>query len=158
MPKSAAVTPMNRLFNRLRQRIKEVKAQIESLETKVELWEQVEAELVKRHSDPTLQFVLNFYDAECIGEIETEEMPRVGPTEAVRQIFAPPGTRLTTAEVRDLLEDMRQRGEIETQAKLFDSDRTQKILRELVKQNFLVKELKLEGRLSIQVYAKRVEE
>ena len=45
---------------------------------------------------------------------------------------------MTAAQVRDILEDMRQQGQIETQVKLFDSDKTNKILRNLAKQKFLL--------------------
>lgn len=145
MTKSAAITPMNRLFNRLRQRIKEAKAQIDSLETQVEIWEQAEAELVKRHSDSTLQFVLKFYDAEFVGDeseepIEEEEQEKLGPTAAVRQIFASPDTSLTALEVRDILEDMRQQGVLETKAEVINSDITHSILRGLLEQKFIVKQ------------------
>ncbi len=158
MTKNTALTPMNRLFNRLRERIKETKIEIADLKAKVQQLEQAEAELVQKHSDPTLEFALNFYDEEFIEVIEEEEIPRMGPTEAVRQLFASADTPMTAAEVRDILEDMRQQGQLETQVKLFDSDKTNKILRGLAKQNFLVKEIAKAGNRVIQVYAKREKE
>ncbi len=62
---------------------------------------------------------------------------------------------MTAAQVRDILEDMRQQGQIETQVKLFDSDKTNKILRNLAKQKFLLKQVKEEGNRRISLYVKR---
>ncbi len=156
MTKNTDLTPMHLLFNRLRERIKETKIEIAELKVKLQQMEKVEAALVEKHSDPMLEFVVNFWAKEFTLVIEgAEQGPCVGPTEAVRQIFAPPDTQLTAAEVRDLLEDMRQEGQIETKVKLFDSDKTNKILRELVKQKFLLKQVTKEGNRVISVYARR---
>ena len=162
MTKSAAITPMHRLFNRLREKIKETKIEIAELKAKVQQLEKAEAELVEKHSDPTLEFALNFYEEEFIGAdpeelIEEEEISRMGPTEAVRQLFASADTSMTASEVRDSLEDMRQQGQLETQVRLFDSDKVNKILRGLTKRNFLVKEITMEGNRAISVYVKREE-
>ena len=161
MTERTAMTPMHRLFDRLRQRIKETEAKIAELENKREVLQLLESDLVDRHSE--IEPVLNFYAEEFVGAegvdktplapIEKEEeIPRIGPTEAVRQFFASADTQMTTAEVRDALEDMRQQGHIETQVKHIDSDKTGKILRQLIEQNFLVKGSTTEGNQVVRVY------
>lgn len=161
MAESTAQTPMHRLFDRLRQRKKETKEEIAQLQNKLEMLELLEGDLVDRHSE--IEPALNFYaeefgraegldDPPGVPTEEKEEMLRVGPTDAVRQLFASADTQMTTAEVRDALEDMRQQGHIETQVKHIDSDKTGKILRQLIEQNFLVKESTKEGNWVVMVY------
>lgn len=161
MAKNTTTTPMHRLFDRLRQRKKETKDEIAQLQNKLEMLELLEGDLVDRHSE--IEPALNFY-AEEFGKVEGDDDPlgtpteeeeesgRIGPTDAVRQLFASTDTQMTTAEVRDALEDMRQQGHIETQVKHIDSDKTGKILRQLIGQNFLVKESTMEGNLVVMVY------
>ena len=156
------MTPMHRLFDRLRQRIKETEVELGELQDKLEVLQLLEGDLVDRHSE--IEPALNFYAEEFVGaagadeppgaaiEAEEEETERMGPTDAVRQLFASTDTQMTTAEVRDALEDMRQQGHIETQVRHIDSDKTGKILRQLIEQNFLVKESTMEGNLVVMVY------
>lgn len=158
-------TPMKRLFDRLRQRKKEAEDQIAALEQKVQELDRLEAKLVERHLDPTLESALNFFAKEFVGEPEQpieeaeeeKEKERLGPAAAVRQLFPTPDINMTAREVRDSLEDMRQQGLIETTATKFDSDRTNKILRALRGQGFLKRVEVEEGGILVKAYTRDIE-
>ena len=60
--------------------------------------EKVEAYLVEKHSNPTLEFLVDFWANEFTVVIEgAQQVPRVGPTEAVGQLFAEADTPMTAA-------------------------------------------------------------
>lgn len=163
MAKNADITPINRLFNELRQDIKELRNKRDLLNQQLLKLEQLEANLVENHSNPLILSILVYQAAKSAGrEEEPEELietkaeevprPRLKLAEAIVQLFAPPETRLTAPETQTLLEDMRQQGEIDTKSKEITYDRTIKTLRRLTKENVLAKENTKAGNRVIQVY------
>lgn len=163
MTESAATTPIHRLFDRLRQRIKETEAEIVGLQDRLEILQLLEGDLVDRHSE--LEPVLNFYDKEFGRAEEAEEAPekpieteeeiemqRYKLPEAICHQFVDPGMSLTVPEIADFLEDMRRRGELDTKAERITYDRTSKVVRKLTKENVLAKEVARAGNRVIHAY------
>ena len=162
MSKNATLTPINRLFNELRQDIKELRNKRDLIDQQLLKLEQLEAGLVENHSNPLILSILDYRAVkedgkeeepeDLIEEEEREETPRLKLAEAIIQQFAPPDKRLTAPETQMILEDMRQRGELDTKSKEITYDRTIKTLRRLTKENVLAKENTKAGNRVIQVY------
>ena len=164
MTENTAKTPIHRLFDRLRQRIKEAENEAIEAQVKLQSLQLLEADTVEKHSE--LEPAINFYDEEFGRaeeaeeapekpiEIEEEEIPmqRHRLPEAICQQFVDPGMSLTVPEIADLLEDMRQRGELDTKAERITYDRTSKVVRKLTKENVLVKEVSRVGNRVIHAY------
>ena len=166
MTESTAKTPMHRLFDRLRQRIKETEAEIVGLQNRLEILQLLESDLVDGHSD--IEPVLNFYDKEFGRAEEAEETPepkerikeevetqRHKLPEAICHLLSGPDpdmTHLTVPEIATLLEDMRQRGELDTKAERITYDRTSKVVRSLAGKNVLTREYIKAGNRTVHVY------
>ena len=137
--------PMKRYFDELRQEIKELKDRRSALDQNLHELEQLEAFLVEQHANPSVLLMVQREQKRVPVEEDEEETPEpeqnqaghLIPIAAVRQMFQQPGTTLTSRQVQESLEHMRQQGLIETTVATLDAERANKILRTLRDQGFL---------------------
>ena len=166
MTENTAKTPIHRLFDRLRLRIKEAEDEAIEAQVRVERLKLLEADMEEKHSE--LEPALKFYDEEFGRAEEAEETPeklieveeetsmqRHKLPEAICHLLSgtdPAMTHLTIPEIATLLEDMRQRGELDTKAERITYDRTSKVVRSLTGENRLVKEDTKVGNRTVHIY------
>ena len=153
MAKDTTQTPMQYLFGRLRRRKEEVENEITRLQSEFDALQLLENDLLEKHLE--LEPFLNFYADERSRTEETQE-PLEDPAEeqqdvqqrhklpeAICHLLSGPDpemTHLTVPEMASLLDDMRQRGELDTKAERITYDRTSKVVRGLVEKNALTRE------------------
>ena len=137
--------PMKRYFDELRRDIKVLKDKRAAIDRELSELEELDAFLVQKHSNPSIQLMVKrsanpteTRDAEEEQEaLEEDGKARINPIAAVRLMFQQSGTALTSRQVQENLEHMRQQGLIETTAATLGAERTNKLLRTLCDQGFI---------------------
>lgn len=140
--------PMKQYFDALRQDLKEMKDRRAILDRDIHELEQLDAFLREHHSSPDIQYMVKRSAYQAMAQ----EKPRHKLPEAICLQFTDPGMRLTVREIAMFLEDMRQRGELDTKSEGITHERTSKAVRKLTKENRLVRESTKAGNRTIYVY------